>query len=149
MNPRLFYSCLGFLLLFPCTGYGQWKEPPATGSPQNTLPDRTTMVGQSGMGPLLIAKLIDRDANAKKHQAVVAVQTDGVRLVDSAAANHEPRLDEAHIQYRLDDAPAQDSTSKTWTFAKLSSGEHRIRVTLVSSDNHPMGKDKVLKVRVP
>lgn len=140
---------LALLLLFPRYGYAQWREPPATGSPQNTLPDRTTLAGQSGMGPLLIAKLLDRVQNAKNHRAVVVVETDGVRIVDPRAANHEPKLYEAYIQYRLDNGPVENSTSESRTFHHLPSGEHRIRVALVSSDDHQMGKEKVLKVRVP
>jgi hypothetical protein len=137
------------LLVVSATAYSQWKEPPATGSPENNLPDRTTLVGQSGMGPLLIAKLVDADENAKKHQAVVQVETDGVLLVDPAAAHHEPKLDEAHIQYRLDGGPIDNSTAKYRTFDHLSSGEHRIWIALASSDGHQMGKGKTLKVRIP
>lgn len=140
---------LTVLLLYPSSVLAQWREPPATGSPRNTLPDRTTLAGQSGMGPFLIAKLMDRDQNARKHSAVVTVETDGVRIVDPRAANHEPKRDEAHIQYRLDNGPAQNSTAQIWTFYHLSSGEHRIRVALVSSDYHQMGKEQVLKVRIP
>lgn len=149
MTLQLASLSLAVLLLLPNSASAQWREPPATGSPQNTLPDRTTLAGQSGMGPLLIAKLIDRDRNARKHRAVVAVETDGVRIVDPRTANHEPKRDEAHIQYRLDNNAAQDSTFETWTFNHLSSGQHRIRVALVSSDYHRMGEEKVLTIRVP
>lgn len=149
MNHQLALLSLAVLLLYPSPGLAQWREPPATGSPRNTLPDRTTLAGQSGMGPLLIAKLTDRDQNARRHQAVVTVDTDGVRIVDPRAVNHQPKRDEAHIQYRLDNGPVENSTAQTWTFHHLSSGEHRIRVALVSSDYHQMGKEQVLKVRVP
>jgi hypothetical protein len=143
------YLLLFLIPLLAGTAHGQWKEPPATGSPENTLADRTTLAGQSGLGPLLIAKLVDTDANSRKHRIVVQVETDGVRIVDAAAANHEPKLDEAHIEYRLDSDAPVESTSKTWTAQDIPSGEHRIRVALVSSDNHQMGKEKVLKVHVP
>lgn len=137
------------LVFVGSTAFAQWKEPPATGSPKNNLPDRTTMVGQSGMGPLLLAKLADPDENAKSHKAVIVVDTDGVRIVDPASVHYEPRLDEAHIQYQLDNGPAYASTSKEWTFSHLSHGEHTVTIALISSDNHPMGKKKVLKVSVP
>lgn len=142
-------AMLSTMLLVPTTGWSQWREPPATGSPSNELPDRTTLAGQSGLGPLLIADLVDKDQNAARHKIVVKVQTDGVKIVDPAAANHEPRLDEAHIQYQLDGEPPYDTTSKTWTFQNVPSGEHRIKVTLASSDNQQMGKGKLLKIRIP
>lgn len=43
-------------------------EPPATGSPPNELADRTQLAGQSGLGPLLIAELVEKEANAKSHR---------------------------------------------------------------------------------
>lgn len=137
------------LVLVPATGWAQWREPPATGSPANELPDRTQLAGQSGLGPLLIAELVDKEENAKSHRAVVKVQTDGVIIVDPASAHFQPKLDEAHIRYQLDGGQAHDSTSKRWTFDNLSSGEHHIKVTLASSDNQQMGKGKILKVHIP
>lgn len=146
----LFFAivALGVLLLAP-KAECQWKQPPSTGSPESHLPDRTKLAGQSGTGPLLTARLLDKEANAKKHRVVVEVQTDGVELVDATAVQNEPRLEEAHIQYTLDDQPAHNSTSKTWTFENLSPGEHRIQVTLASSDNRKIGKGTTLMVEVP
>jgi hypothetical protein len=150
MNASLF-SCaiLMITMLIPTRGWGQWREPPATGSPSNELPDRTTLAGQSGLGPLLIAELLDKEENAKQRRAVVKVETDGVRIVDPASAHYQPRLDEAHIRYQIDDGNACDSTAKVWTFKSLPSGEHHIKVTLASSDGQQIGKGKLLKVRIP
>jgi hypothetical protein len=142
----------GAILLLLCSclpAYSQWKEPPATGSPSNQLPDRTTLAGQAGLGPVLIVRLIDPKANAQNHKAVIEVQTDGLKLVDPAAVNHEPRLDEAHIQYRLDNGPIQNTTSKTWIFENLSAGNHLIRVALATSDDHQLGREKSLRLKVP
>lgn len=130
-------------------GYCQWRELPSTGSPTQQFPDRTTLAEQSGSGPLLIASLVDEERNAKQHRAIIEVQTDGVRLVDPAQAHYQPRIDEAHIQYRLDDGPVHNSTSKTWVFDQLSHGEHQIVVALATSDNQPVGKTKMLHVHVP
>lgn len=149
MKPKLIAIEIALLVLISALAYSQWKEPPATGSPDNNLPDRTTLSGQSGMGPLLIAKLVDADKNAKNHRAVIQVETDGVFLVDAEAAHHEPKLDEAHLQYRLDNGAIVNSTSKSWTFDHVSKGEHEIWVALASSDGHQLGKGKSLKVRIP
>lgn len=110
------------ILLFPALGWGQWREPPATGSPSDELPDRTVLAGQSGSGPLLIAEVANPGENSKRHIAVVKVQTDGLKIVDPETARHEPRLDEAHVQYQMDGGPVYDSTSLSWTFQNLSSG---------------------------
>lgn len=149
MTGRVFSITLAALCFVLPRGNCQWKELPATGSPTERLPDRTTLAGQSGLGPLLIAKLVDEAANAKQHKAVVDVQTDGVRLVDPEAVHHKPKIDEAHIQYQMDGGAVQNSTSETWTFQHLSRGEHHIVVALATSDNHPIGKAKRLRVRVP
>jgi hypothetical protein len=142
--------CAILLCLWACLpAYGQWKEPPATGSPSNQLPDRTTLAGQAGLGPLLIATLVDQKANARDHKVVIEVQTDGLKMVDPAVVKSEPRFDEAHIQYRLDNDAIRNTTSKTWTFEHLSRGTHLIRVALATSDNHQMGKEKTLKVNIP
>ena len=149
MKASLLPLALIITMLAPVAGWPQWREPPATGSPANELPDRTTLAGQSGLGPVLIAEFVDKDLNAKKHKAEIKVKTDGVQIVNPASAHYEPRLDEAHIRYQLDDGHIYDSTSKTWTFENLPSGEHHIKVTLASSDNQQRGKGKLLKVDIP
>jgi hypothetical protein len=101
------------------------------------------------MGPLLKATLVDPQENAKMHKAVVKVETDGVEMTDPATANHEPQLDHAHLQYRLDDGPVQNTTAKIWTFGHLSSGKHRITITLAGNDNHQLGEAKILPVDIP
>jgi hypothetical protein len=149
VKPHGHFCAVGLLLCTCLPAYSQWNELPATGSPSNRLQDRTTLVGQAGLGPSLIVKLLNQKANAQHHRVVVEVQTDGLKMVDPAAANYEPRSDEAHIQYRLDNGPIQNTTSKTWTFNHLSPGEHLIRVAVATSDNHQLGGEKAVKMRVP
>jgi hypothetical protein len=149
VKARIGFCSTLFWLCACLPAYSQWKELPATGSPSNQLPDRTTLAGQAGLGPVLIVKLIDAKGNAQNHKAVIQVQTDGLKLVDPAATNHESRLDEAHLQYRLDNGPIENTTSKTWTFEHLSAGEHLIRVALATSDDHQLGREKSLKLKVP
>lgn len=149
MKPRVSFWTIALLLCVGQPAFSQWRELPATGSPPEHLPDRTTLVGQAGLGPLLIVKFVNLEENARHHRAVIEVQTDGLKIVDPASVNHEPRSDEAHIQYRLDNGPIENSTSKTWTFDNLSSGEHLIRVAVAGNDNHQLGEIKALKVHVP
>ncbi|HLZ34621.1 MAG TPA: hypothetical protein VKP13_11425 [Nitrospira sp.] len=148
MKFRLLALVFLGLLIVQTPAYGQWKQEPSTGSPPERLPDRTTLVGQSGIGPFLKARLADKENNAKKRRAVVVVQTDGVKLV-SATNETIPKLDEAHIQYKLDDGPVRNSTEPTWTFDDLSPGEHEIHVSLAGNDNRVIGKGITLTVTVP
>lgn len=139
---------IGILCVAP-VAQCQWKQPPSTGSPENHLPDRTKLAGQSGIGPLLTARLLDKEHNARKHRAVIEVRTDGVKLVDAASVQGEAKLDEAHIQYSLDNGPTQSTTSRTLIFENLSRGGHLIHVNLASDDNRKVGKGTTLKVEVP
>lgn len=148
MKRRVRFCAISILLCACLPAAAQWKEPPATGSPANELPDRTTLAGQAGMGPLLAATLVDVGANARNHKAVVEVQTDGVNIVDPSQ-KREPKADEVHIQYRIDNEPVQNSSAKTWAFNHLSSGDHIIRVALATSDGHQLGKERSLRVKVP
>lgn len=149
MRVGLLSIALLAVSLWPQAGHCQWRELPSTGSPQNQLPDRTTLTGQSGMGALLTAELLDEESNAKQHKAVIKVNTDGVRMVNAAADHSPPKLDEAHLQYQLDDQPVQNTTSKTWSFENLSRGEHIIHVKLVGNDNKPLAKTATLRVKIP
>jgi hypothetical protein len=149
MKDRLSFCAISLLICACLPASAQWKELPSTGSPSNRLPDRTTLAGQAGLGPLLIVKLVDPKTSVQSHKAVIEVQTDGLKMVDPAAVNHEPKFDEAHIRYRLDNGPIQDTTSKTWTFENLSSGQHVIRVALATSDDHQLGEEESLRVKVP
>ncbi len=148
MKPNVGISAVVILFCACMPAAAQWKEPPATGSPANELPDRTTLAGQAGMGPLLEAKLVDAEGNARNHKAVVDVQTDGVNIVDPSD-KHQPKIDEVHIQYRLDNEPVQNTSAKSWTFDHLSSGNHLVRVALATSDDRQLGKERSLRVKVP
>lgn len=148
VNLRFLLAAMFVSALTCSIAQAQWKQLPTTGSPEDRLPDRTTLAGQSGLGPQLTAEMVDKDANAKKRRVVVQVQTDGVEMVDPVSVN-EPNLGQAHIEYRLDNGPAQQTTSKTETFETLPPGWHRVYVRLLSNDNHPIGKPTTLSVHIP
>ncbi len=146
-TPGLVLALLAGLSICPIAK-AQWKELPATGSPPNRLEDRTKLVGQSGMGPLLTVDLMDKDQNARQHKVVLRVRTAGVQIVH-AGPNSQPKLDEVHLQYRLDNGPIQNSTSTSWTFENVSSGEHHVYVQLAASDNRSLGRRATLTVNIP
>ena len=127
----------------------QWKQAPSTGSPEYRLPDRTTLAGQSGLGPLLAARLLDEEQNARGHRAVIAVSTDGVHLTDGRASSGEPKNDEAHIAYRVDGSSIKYATSSTWTVENLHPGTHLIHIWLAAADNRQVGMETTLKVNIP
>ncbi len=120
-----------------------------TGSQPNQLPDRTVLAGQSGLGPNLTAQLVSEHANARQHKAVIKAQVDGVELVDPGSTNRVPKLDQAHIECRLDERPAVHTASTTIQFDNVPRGDHEIHVALVGNDGKPMGEETTLKLRVP
>jgi len=93
MSSKLCLVAFAIALFLPLVTFAQWRQLPTTGSPERRLPDRTTLAGQSGLGTTLTAKLVDEQANARNHKAVVEVQTDGVKIVDPATSKHDPKLD--------------------------------------------------------
>lgn len=127
----------------------QWTELPRTGSLPSTVPDRTVLAGQSGLAPLLTAKLVHPKANAKNHAAAIAVKTEGVHLTAPAASSGVPWLDEAHLCFQLDGGEPVYTTNLVTEFHNLASGEHQILVALVGNDNRLIGESKALKVHVP
>jgi len=137
-----------FVFLSSHLALAQWKEPPSTGSPQSRLEDRTYMAGQSGMGATITAQLEDAAENAKHHKIVVRAQTDGVTLRPRQVSS-QPNLDEARIQYQLDTQMPENTSSHTWTFARVSPGSHTVTVRLVDGDNKVLAEPSALTVQVP
>jgi hypothetical protein len=127
----------------------QWKEKPMTGSQPNVVTDRTTVAGQSGMAADVRARPVDVHDNAKQHKAVVKVETEGVQLVESSGTSDGLRLDQAHLECRLDDREPIQSTSTTMTFDNLAPGIHVVRDTLVDGANKPVSDSQTLTLRVP
>ena len=138
---------MSFILVLPLAA--QWREQPETGSQPERLDDRTTLAGQSGLAPSLSASLADPHGNARQHRAVVQVETEGIRLVSQAGEGTAPKLDEGHLQYRLDSSAPLESTSTSMQFDNLSPGEHHIQVMLVGNDNRPAGPSKTLTISIP
>ncbi|MFB3813302.1 MAG: hypothetical protein ACE14L_04250 [Terriglobales bacterium] len=129
--------------------YAQWKQAPSTGAQPRFLDDRTTIVGQSGLGPMLKADLVDAKANARQRKAVVDAKTDGVQLIEPAPANYVTRLDQAHLQYQLDGGTVIDTVSTRMTFSDLTPGRHHITVRLADNGNHGWGQPVTLTVDIP
>jgi hypothetical protein len=128
--------------------HAQWKQQPSTGSPEYRLEDRTIMAGQSGLSPTLTAQLVAPQGNATQHEIVVQTQIDGVQLQYPQNAG-EANLDRAHIEYQLDDLAPEESARRTWTFTRVSPGDHTVTVRLVSGDNEELVHPTRLRVHVP
>jgi hypothetical protein len=128
--------------------HAQWRQNPTTGSVPQHLPDRSTLYGQSGMGPMIQAMLVNNDQNAKAHRIVIRVETWGVNLV-SPDPNAPPRLDQAHIQYHLDNNQPVNTANKTAVFTDVPRGHHVITVLLADNHGNVLGMRDTLKVDIP
>jgi hypothetical protein len=92
----------------------------------------------------LTAKLVDAEKKAQEKAATVQVQVSGVKLIDPAAAKEQPRKGQGHLHYRVDGGPVIATTSTKLSFHELTSGEHKIVVTLAANDHKPP-----VSVRIP
>ena len=97
----------------------------------------------------MTAKLVDPEAKAQKKEATVMVDVKGVKLTDPATANEQPKAGQAHLHYQVDDGPVIATTSPKLSFHGLSSGAHKITVTLAANDHSPLGPPQTLTVTIP
>jgi len=99
--------------------------------------------------PTLTAKLVDRDAKARKGEMTVEVSVGGLELTDAAKAMEQPRTGQGHIHYRLDDGPVIATTATKLSFHELGAGAHSLEVRLAGNDHKPLGPAQKLSVTVP
>lgn len=97
----------------------------------------------------MTAKLVDPEAKAQKKEATVMVEVKGVKLTDPASANEQPKAGQAHLHYQVDDGPVIATTAPKLSFHGLSSGAHKITVTLAANDHSPLGPPQTLTVTIP
>ena len=86
---------------------------------------------------------------AQKKEATVMVEVKGVTLTDPATAKEQPKAGQAHLHYQVDDGPVIATTSPKLSFHGLTSGAHKITVTLAANDHSPLGPPQTLTVTVP
>jgi len=99
--------------------------------------------------PTLTAKLVDREAKARKGELTVEVTVAGLEIVDAAKSMEQAKAGQGHIHYRLDDGPVVATTATKLSFHGLRAGSHRLEVRLAGNDHKPLGPAQNLSITVP
>lgn len=106
---------------------------------------------KSDMAPnaQMSATLVEPEKKAQEKAATVQVNARGVKIVDPAKAGEQPRKNQAHFHYKLDDGPVIATTSNKLSFHHLSSGAHKVTVQLAGNDHQPLGPEQTLEINIP
>lgn len=99
--------------------------------------------------PTLTATLVEAEKKAQQKAATVEVKVTGVKLVDPAKSNEQPKAGEGHIHYQVDDGPIIATPAMKLSFHGLSAGSHKIMVALAGNDHNPLGPQQTLTVTIP
>lgn len=97
----------------------------------------------------LTAWLVDPEQKAQKGEATVQVRVQGLKIVDPATRNEQPREGEGHLHYRIDSGPVIATTATKLSFHELSPGEHQVSVVVAANDHRELGQAQQMKVVVP
>ena len=104
---------------------------------------------QTKDAPTMTATLVDAEKKAQQKAATVEVKVTGIKLVDPAKANEQPKAGEGHLHYQVDDGPIVATPAMKLSFHGLSSGQHKILVALAGNDHNPLGPQQTLTVTIP
>lgn len=97
----------------------------------------------------LTATLVDAAAKAQKKSATVEVTVVGIQLIDPAKTGEIPAPGQGHIHYQVDQGFIIATTTPKLSFHGLTSGTHKITVSLAANDHSALGTPQVLTVTVP
>jgi hypothetical protein len=115
--------------------YSSSSKPKATASAKGT--------------PALTATLVDPENKAQQKAATVDVKVTGIRIIDPAIVKEKPRTGQGHLHYQVDDGPIIATTARKLSFHGLTTGPHKIVVTLAGNDHNPLGPQETLNVTIP
>lgn len=118
----------------------------APGSPRVTESSTGKGAGQSAT---MTASLVDPAINAKDKSATVKVEVAGMKLIDPALTNKQPKKGEGHLHYQVDDGPVIATTTTKLSFHGLTPGKHKIVVMVANNDHSPAGLEQTLEITVP
>ena len=89
------------------------------------------------------AELIDAEKKAQNKEATVQVSVKGIKLVDPASVNNQPKEGQGHLHYQVDDGPIIATTTPKQLHGLLS-GPHKIVVMLAANDHRRLAHSKRL-----
>jgi hypothetical protein len=124
------------------------------GSEKKTTENKSTTTKSSktkkvARTPSLTATLVDPENKAKQKAATVEVKVTGIALIDPAKVKEQPRAGQGHLHYQVDGGPIIATPTTKLSFHGLTSGEHKIVVTLAGNDHNPLGPEQTLSVNIP
>ena len=127
------------VLMFGFTVFvsGQYRPTP---NPQGAMAKGT---------PTMTATLVDPEKKAKEKSATVSVKVTGVKLIDPAMVNEQPKMGQGHLHYQVDDGPVIATPTTKLSFHGLAPGQHKILVVLAGNDHNPLGPQQTLEVTIP
>jgi len=99
--------------------------------------------------PTLTAMLVDAEKKARQKAATVEVKTTGIEIIDPGKVNEQPKAGQGHLHYQVDGGPIIATTATKLSFHGLTSGAHKIVVTLAGNDHNPLGPQQTLDVTIP
>ena len=97
----------------------------------------------------MTATLVDAEKKAQQKAATVKVDVTGIKLIDPALANEQPKAGQGHLHYQVDDGPIIATPATKLSFHGLTSGQHKILVVLAGNDHNPLGPQQTLTVTIP
>jgi len=95
------------------------------------------------------AEMVETENKVKRREATVVVTTAGIELVDPTTAKETAKIGEGHLHYRVDNGPVIATTATKLSFHELSSGEHKISITLAGNDHKPLTDPITFIMTVP
>ena len=95
------------------------------------------------------AEMVETENKVKRREATVVVTTGGIQLVDPTTAKETAKIGEGHLHYRVDDGPVIATTATKLSFHELSSGEHKISITLAGNDHKALTDPITFIMTVP
>jgi hypothetical protein len=94
------------------------------------------------------AQLEDKAQNARAHLAAVEVEVQNVWLHYPYPAPQRG-IQVGVLKYQLDNCAPVLTTDTRLRFSELTSGDHAISVTVLSTDNRPLSPPARMELRVP
>jgi uncharacterized protein DUF6130 len=99
--------------------------------------------------PTMTATLVDPEKKAQQKAATVSVKVTGIKLIDPATVNEQPKMGQGHLHYQVDDGPVIATPTTKLSFHGLTPGQHKILVVLAGNDHNPLGPQQTLEVTIP
>jgi hypothetical protein len=143
---------LSFALLLSSSGEIRNTAVPTQTATNQTLivptptPTPSQPVQPQPVSPSFSVILVDQDAQAKNRAVSVHATLSGISLVEPGGV---ASAGQGHLHYQLDDHPPVATTATDVSFHHLSSGAHKIVISLAGNDHTPLGPTQTLTFQIP